>query len=45
VKKPRRLLVVDTMNLVLRAYYAPIHVPVALEGGGPSFREELFPEY
>ena len=73
----RRLLVVDTMNLVFRAYYAlisrplrttdgrntsavfgfarmllkalaeyqPTHVAVALEGGGPSFREEIYPEY
>jgi DNA polymerase-1 len=75
--KKRRLLVVDTMNLVFRAYYAlisrplrttdgrntsavfgfarmllkalaeyqPTHVAVALEGGGPSFREEIYPEY
>ena len=73
----RRLLVVDTMNLVFRAHYAlisrplrttdgrntsavfgfarmllkalaeyqPTHVAVALEGGGPSFREEIYPEY
>jgi DNA polymerase-1 len=73
----RRLLVVDTMNLVFRAYYAlisrplrttdgrntsavfgfarmllkalaeyqPTHVAVALEGGGSSFREEIYPEY
>jgi DNA polymerase-1 len=73
----RRLLVVDAMNLVFRAYYAlisrplrttdgrntsaifgfarmllkalrdyrPTHVAVALEGGGPSFREEIFPAY
>ncbi|MGD8719521.1 MAG: DNA polymerase I [Candidatus Zixiibacteriota bacterium] len=72
-----RLLVVDTMNLIFRAYYAlisrplrttdgrntsaifgfarmilraladyqPTHVAVALEGGGPSFREELYSEY
>ena len=75
--KKRRLLVVDAMNLVFRAYYAlisrplrttdgrntsaifgfarmllkaiadyePTHVAVALEGGGPSFREEIYPEY
>jgi DNA polymerase-1 len=73
----RRLLVVDAMNLIFRAYYAlisrplrttdgrntsavfgfarmllkalneyrPTHVAVALEGGGPSFREEIYPEY
>ena len=76
-RKKRRLLVVDAMNLVFRAYYAlisrplrttdgrntsaifgfarmlskaiadyePTHVAVALEGGGPSFREEIYPEY
>jgi DNA polymerase-1 len=75
--KKRRLLLVDAMNLIFRAYYAlisrplrttdgrntsaifgfgrmilkaineyqPTHVAVALEGGGPSFREELYPEY
>jgi DNA polymerase-1 len=75
--KKHRLLVVDGMNLVFRAYYAlisrplrttdgrntsaifgfgrmllkalneyrPTHVAVALEGAGPSFREELYPEY
>ncbi|MEE9456513.1 MAG: DNA polymerase I [bacterium] len=75
--KKRRLLVVDTMNLVFRAYYAligrplrttdgrntsavfgfarmllkaladyqPTHVAVALEGGGPTFREVIYPEY
>ncbi len=75
--KKRRLLVVDAMNLIFRAYYAlisrplrttdgrntsavfgfarmllkalndyrPTHVAVALEGGGPSFREEIYPEY
>jgi DNA polymerase-1 len=77
VKKRRRLLLVDAMNLIFRAYYAlisrplrttdgrntsaifgfgrmilkaineyqPTHVAVALEGGGPSFREEIFPDY
>ena len=75
--KKRRLLLVDAMNLIFRAYYAlisrplrttdgrntsaifgfgrmilkaineyqPTHVAVALEGGGPSFREEIYPEY
>ncbi len=75
--KKRRLLVVDAMNLIFRAYYAlisrplrttdgrntsavfgfarmllkalneyrPTHVAVALEGGGPSFREKIYPEY
>jgi len=77
MKKRRRLLLVDAMNLIFRAYYAlisrplrttdgrntsaifgfgrmilkalneyqPTHVAVALEGGGPSFREEIFAEY
>jgi DNA polymerase-1 len=75
--KKSRLLVVDAMNLIFRAYYAliarplrttdgrntsalfgfarmllraladyePTHVAVALEGAGPSFREEIYPEY
>jgi DNA polymerase-1 len=77
MKKRRRLLLVDAMNLIFRAYYAlisrplrttdgrntsaifgfgrmilkaineyrPTHVAVALEGGGPSFREEIFADY
>jgi DNA polymerase-1 len=34
-------------RMILKAIneYQPTHVAVALEGGGPSFREEIYPEY
>ena len=33
------------MLLKALADYRPTHVAVALEGGGPTFREEIYPEY
>ena len=33
------------MLLKALADYEPTHVAVALEGGGPTFREEIYPEY